>query len=370
MVVLALAGALAGSGSDGGGAAPASARSAPGAALEVARPVRLVIEANGDLLIHSPIYQRALALGGGRRYDFSPMLREIRPYVAGADLAICHVETPMAPGPPHGYPLFNTPPDLARAIRATGWDACDTASNHSLDGGQRGVDATGVALARAGVGHTGSFASAAAQRRPLIMTVKGVRVALLAYTEMTNGIPLPHPWSVNLASAPRILVDARRARRAGAQVVIVNVHWGLENQSAPTPFQRRLARSLTASPDITAVIGRHVHVVQPIEPINGRLVVFGEGNLLSNQTAACCPVASQDGLLALLDIVVDAGGARLRGVRYVPIRVRHPDFEVLPVGVALKRHLDDAASLRASYRRTVAVAGRRPGVEPVPAHLP
>ena len=103
------------------------------------------------------------------------MLREIRPYVRSADLAICHVETPMSPRPPEGYPVFNTPPQLARAIRQTGWQICDTASNHSVDQGQYGIDQTGLALDRAGVLHTGSFSSRAAQRRTLIVTVKGVQ---------------------------------------------------------------------------------------------------------------------------------------------------------------------------------------------------
>jgi poly-gamma-glutamate capsule biosynthesis protein CapA/YwtB (metallophosphatase superfamily) len=214
------------------------------------------------------------------------MLRAIRPRVSGAALALCHVETPMAPGPPHGYPVFNTPRGLARSIKATGWDACDTASNHTLDRGQVGVDSTIAALDKAGVRHTGSARSAKGARRIRILRVRGVRIAYLAYTEMTNGIPKPHPWSVNLARPRLILHDARRARRRGAQAVIVNLHWGTEYQSAPDAFQLALARRLTASKAITAVLGQHVHVVQPIRWMHHKPVVFGEGNLLSNQTAA------------------------------------------------------------------------------------
>ena len=188
--------------------------------------VQLVVEASGDLLIHSAVFDRALVLGGGRHYDFAPMFAQIKPYIEGADLALCHVETPMTPAPPTGYPTFNTPPDLATAIRQTGWRACSTAGTHSLDQGQTGVDDTIRALDRAGVAHTGTFSSAAAQQTPLIMTVKGVRVAFLAYTDITNGIPSPHPWSVNRANAAQILSDAHRARLDGAQAVIVNLHWG------------------------------------------------------------------------------------------------------------------------------------------------
>ncbi len=126
--------------------------------------VKLTVEVNGDLLIHSPVWEQALADGHGH-YDFSPMLREITRFIKRADLAICHVETPMTPRPPSGYPVFNTPTQLASAIRKAGWRICDTASNHSVDQGQYGIDQTGRALDRAGILHTGSFASSTAQNR-------------------------------------------------------------------------------------------------------------------------------------------------------------------------------------------------------------
>jgi poly-gamma-glutamate capsule biosynthesis protein CapA/YwtB (metallophosphatase superfamily) len=324
-------------------------------------PIRLTIEVNGDILVHAPVWQRALQDGHGS-YDFAPMLREIRPYVRSADLAICHVETPMSPRPPQGYPVFNTPTQLARAIRRTGWRICDTASNHSVDQGQYGIDQTGLALNRAGVLHTGSFSSAAAQNRTLIVTVKGVRVAFLAYTEMTNGIPLPHPWSVNIADVAAVRRAARVARRRGAQVVIVNFHWGTEFQSQPSAFQLTTAQALAADPDITAIVGQHVHVVQPIRRVDGKLVVFGEGQLLSNQSAACCPVQTEDGMLVFLHITVDRKGSKLVSIGYMPTWDRHPDYTVLPIGDALRRHEAPAAVLRASYDRTTSVVGRIPSL--------
>ena len=333
-------------------------------------PVKLTVEVNGDLLIHSPVWKTALQYGHGK-YDFSPMLREIAPYIKRADLAICHVETPMTPRPPTGYPVFNTPPALATAIKKAGWRVCDTASNHSVDDGQYGIDQTGLALDRAGVLHTGSFGSPTAQNRTLMVTVKGVRVAFLAYTEMTNGIPLPHSWSVNLAHLSAVRRAAHLARRRGAQVVIVNFHWGEEDVSQPSAFQLRTASALARDPDITAIVGQHVHVVQPIRRVHGKLVVFGEGQLLSNQTAACCPVQSEDGMLVFLHIVVNGKTSRVASITYMPTWNRHPDYTVLPIGDALRRHQAPAEVLRASYGRTTSVAGRTPRVvEPIPARLP
>ncbi|MEA2125067.1 MAG: hypothetical protein QOI80_1849 [Solirubrobacteraceae bacterium] len=321
------------------------------APASAAAATHLTIEVNGDLLIHEPIWERARALAGGHGYAFAPLLRRVRPWIRGADLAFCHVETPMAPGAPSGYPVFRTPPALARAIHRTGWDACSTASNHTVDQGQSGVDSTLRALNRYGVRHAGSAPSAARARHITILGAKGVKVALLAYTEMTNGIAPPHPWSVNLARADRIIRDAARARRAGAQAVIVNLHWGTEFQSAPSTFQRTLVRRLAHSDDITAIVGQHVHVVQPIRRHKGRWIVYGEGNLLSNQTSACCPAAAQDGMLVLLDLVV-GDRARVNRIRYVPTYVRHPDYTVLPAHGA-------------SRRRTVRVVGHGPHLRPL-----
>ena len=320
------------------------------------RAVTLTIGVSGDLLPHLPIVARARANAGGRSYDFRPMLRRIRGWVRANDLSFCHVETPLTPAAPAGYPVFNSPPALARAIRATGFAACSTASNHSVDQGQAGIDATRRSLTRAGVRHTGVFSRAAQRRRPLILRARGVRVALLAYTQMTNGIPLPHPWSVNLARARHIVADARRARRAGARVVIVTLHWGTEFVHTPDAFQTALARRLARAKAITAVVGQHAHVVQPIRRVGRLWVVYGEGNLLSNQSAACCPAATQDGMLVRLKVRVGRRHERVQRIRYTPIWVRHPDYAVL--------HAHHAQ--RAAYRRTVAVVGRGRRVRPAP----
>lgn len=361
----------------GGGSEPAPPLSAEQLrhAQLVADPVELTISVSGDLLVHSPVFARALELGGGSSYDFEPLLRELRPYVAGADLAFCHLETPLTEGTPAGYPMFAAPAELADAIAATGWDACDTASNHSLDGGQEGIEATGRALDKAGVAHTGSFDSAREQREVTTLEVEGVRIALLAYTTDTNGLPLPQRHSLNVAEEPDpILADARRAREQGADAIIVNIHWGSElvpeYVSDVAEAQRRFARRLAESPDITAVVGQGPHVVQPIRWIAGKPVVFAEGNLLSNQGADVgLATSSQDGLIALLEMVVDGEGARVEEVRYVPVWVRKPDYTVLPVGPALQQGEADPVTLEASYERTVDVAGRGEGVTPEPARL-
>ena len=336
-------------------------------------PVELTLSFSGDLLIHSPLWNQALALGGGSTYDFEPMLEPIRPYVEKADLAFCHIETPLGEGEPQTEPLFRAPAELADAVAAIGWDVCDTASNHTLDQHIEGIEETIAVLDNAGIPHTGSYATEAASEEPLILDAKGVKIGFVAYTDFTNDIPPEEPWSINFAEDPsevdEIIADAKAASKAGAEAVIVQMAWGPENGTEPDADQGEMAEQLMASKYVTAVVGNGPHVVQPIERVNDKFVVYSEGNLLSNQDANCCPPGAQDGLIAELKLVIDGAGAHVDAVRYVPVWVDHSDYSVLPVGEALRKGIGDPAALQESYDRTTSIAGAEPGVTPEPASL-
>jgi hypothetical protein len=330
------------------------------------------IVATGDLLIHAPVWQRAYRNGNGRP-DFRPMFAAIRPIVRGAALALCHVETPMGAGGETGYPLFNAPPELASAIAWTGWDACSTASNHSVDKSQYGIETTALALDNAGVRHTGTFRSRRDARRPLILRVRGLRIAFLSYTYGTNGVRIPQRWSVNLISRDKVVRDARRAHKQGADFVIANFHWGTEYSHQVTAHQRTLARYLLRHETVDLIVGQHAHVVQTIRRIAGRFVVYGEGNLISNQTSACCPAEAQDGLIAVIHVRAVGRKATVTGVDYVPTRVRHPDYVVVPAGLRYRqlvrqgqRSSPEAQAMLQSYRGTVAHVGTTRFVKPFP----
>jgi poly-gamma-glutamate capsule biosynthesis protein CapA/YwtB (metallophosphatase superfamily) len=98
------------------------------------------------------VQERARAYGArsGHPYDFRPMFAPIRRLVSAADLAVCHLETPLSPSGRHlsGYPRFNAPPQLAAAIHGAGYDACSVASNHAMDQGIAGVAGTLAVLDR------------------------------------------------------------------------------------------------------------------------------------------------------------------------------------------------------------------------------
>ncbi|MBA2947022.1 CapA family protein [Streptomyces himalayensis] len=242
--------------------------------------------ASGDVLPHASVIRRAHTDAGGTGHDFRPMLAAVRPVVAKADLAICHMETVYGADSHYsGYPMFKSPPEVAEGLAETGYDACSTASNHTLDDGIDGIRRTLDALDAAGVEHAGSARTAAEAKGPAWLRAGTANVAHLAYTYGTNGIPRPagKPWAVDLIDRGTIVADARAARRAGADVVVVSLHWGTEWQDAPDRRQLSLGRQLTASktggrPDVDLILGTHAHIPQAYEKVNGTWIVYGMGD--------------------------------------------------------------------------------------------
>lgn len=341
-------------------------------------PVRTAsVVMNGDLLWHNTVWEGAAADHAvtGKGYDgldFDPMFAELKPVVAGADLAICHAEVPFAaPGAPYqSYPVFAAPPQIARWTADMGWDLCVTSSNHSLDQGYDGLVRTLGLFDRAGVAHVGTYRSAADRRRPTIVTTAtGVRIGVVAGTYGLNGFAPPQgkAWSVSTWDARNLLRQAHAARRAGADVVLVAVHWGVEYDHLPTAEQVALARTLTASPDVDLVFGEHAHVVQPITKVNGKWVVYGMGNTVAQQDPGI--PATYEGITVRFTFSGRRGEPfAVRRAEYLPttwnylgsgpIRIRR----VVP---DLARGEGDQARLlqaRASIREAVTGLGRPPGL--------
>ena len=111
---------------------------------------------------------------------------------------------------------------------------------------------------------------------------------------------------------------------------------------------------------ITVVVGQGPHVVQPIERMNGKFVVFSEGNLVSNQAASTgLPTETQDGIIALLHFKAVGDDVTVRRVTYVPTWVHLGDYVVAPA-----KPNSGSSALRESYRRTVRVVGKGDGFGP------
>ncbi|MCK2237922.1 MULTISPECIES: CapA family protein [unclassified Crossiella] len=301
---------------------PTSAAQPTSSAAAAAPPPRaFTVAATGDVLIHPALTAQATTDGNGAR-DYTKLFEGVKTAISGADLAICHLEVPIAApgGPFKGYPDFNAPPEVVTALKTTGYDTCSTASNHTLDQGPDGVKRTLDALDAAGLKHTGSARTAPEAAKPVIYEANGVKVGHISHTFGFNGRKLPadKPWLSNQISAEAVLKAARATKAAGAEVVLASLHWGTEYRHDPTTEQKQLAAKLLDDPAIDLIIGHHAHVVQPIAKVAGKWVAYGLGNHIAKHEEP--RGVTEEGVLARFRFA-ESNGAWQVTADYVPTLV-------------------------------------------------
>jgi len=329
-----------------------------------AEPVRtFTLVATGDIISHGAVAERADAnVDDG--WDFSEMFRRVRPILAGADLALCHLESPLSMNDDDlsFQGTFRVPSSLADAIAGAGYDGCSLASNHALDSGPSTVESTLYHLRRVGLA-TAGMADRAEAAGPAWFDPGGIRVAHLSVTDLLNGRDLPTdpPWLVGHLDVDLVAADAAAAVDAGAEFVVVSVHWGEEYRTDPTARQLEATDRLLRAPDVDLVLGHHAHVVQPVILHDGKAAALGLGNFLTNQPGdddnpcRSCPLHTQDGMIAWFSVADVADGPQVVDAGYVPTWVdRTNTYEIVPIGIDNPDHVDPAV-LAASAARTAAV---------------
>lgn len=293
----------------------------------------------GDLVMHMPIINEALAQGGGSQYDFTYLFEQVRHYYEDADYAVACLETTFN-GPPYaGYPQFCAPDQLAADLKAVGFDLLSTVGNHSLDTYYEGLSRTLDVLDAAGLEHVGTYRTQQERDTVKVIDVGGIKLALLGYTYGTNGLPLgDHPYAVSVYTTDymtncqdvdyeMIARDLAAAKATDADAIAVYMHWGQEYSTTPSEQQEQLADFLFEN-GATLVLGGHVHVPQPMEVrtlSDGRTgyLCYCLGNFISNQhdpytnlTAAVNLELTKDG---------ETGDVTVSTCEYIPMYMLHAD---------------------------------------------
>lgn len=245
----------------------------------------------GDAMQHQGQLDAARS---GKDYDYTGCFDAIEPLISLADYAVVNLETPVSSPPYSGYPCFNAPPAFIDALADAGFDLFLTANNHTLDRGARGLRKTIEELDVRKLAHTGTYANDSARTKalPKVLDINGFKIGFLNYTYGTNGITPRDGVVVDYIDRPAIRADVEAARKTGAELICVCIHWGDEYKLLPNTSQRHLADFLEAI-GVDMIIGGHPHVIQPMElrpnkyyPEKNVLLVYSLGNFVSNMKTA------------------------------------------------------------------------------------
>ncbi len=224
---------------------------------------------------------RTLALLKNPDKAFGPYAARLR----AADFAMVNLETPVtdrgSEQPKEFH--FRAPTTSYAAIQAAGIDLVSIANNHTLDYGQIGLLDTLDSARTAGMPVVGAGRDTTEAYAPYLVTVKGVRLAVLGMSQVHD---LKEQWKptatrpgLAMAFDRKLAVAAVKKAREQADVVIVFMHWGTEGQACPNGEQKSFAR-LMAGNGADLVLGTHAHVLLADGFLGGTYVHYGLGNFL------------------------------------------------------------------------------------------
>lgn len=283
------------------------------------------VGATGDILLHDRVIASGLDKATGQ-YDYSNIFTYFSKYVQQVDYGVANMEGTLC-GTENGYkyagyPCFNAPDAIVGATKSAGFDMLLTANNHSYDTRSVGFMRTQQVIADRGLDYIGTVPTAETTNY-LIKDINGIRVGMTCYTyetgknskgiKMLNGIgmsaedaPLINSFDYNDLDAFYQKLDGEigQMKAAGAECIVLFIHWGDEYKTTPNSWQTKIAQAL-CNLGVDVIVGGHAHVVQPIEvltnkndPTRTTLCLYSLGNAVSNiRKSSTRPVETEDGML-------------------------------------------------------------------------
>ncbi|MEK7637996.1 MAG: CapA family protein [Patescibacteria group bacterium] len=274
-----------------------------------AQPVMLLFA--GDIML-----SRSVGDSMNAKRDWLWPFSRIASVTASADLAFANLETTVSTrGAKNGCGFcFRADPKAVVGLVNAGFDVLSVANNHIWDFGPQAFTDTLGYLAVNDISAVGGGRNAAEARLPVVRTVRGARIAYLAYTDLlpASAGALASHSGANIWDEQRMKEDVARARTM-ADVVVVSVHSGTEYELLHNAVQGRMYHAIIdAGADL--VVGTHPHVVQDVERYGGKWIAYSLGNFVFDQNFS---EETRKGLL----LVVTVTGGRIADVSQIPVDI-------------------------------------------------
>ena len=217
-------------------------------------------------------------------YNFNESYDGVKKLISGADFAVGNLETTLSSTWPYMHeeayvnnkPNCNAPSRYLDAVKHAGFDGVVMANNHNADAGLQGVRETIEQVDRYKLARTGLF-NGKKDSRYFVADVNGIKVGYLSYvSDITGYNGKDDNWSqstkdtyLNYYTKKKAEQDIQNIREAGAEYVIVYMHWGIKNASAIKPSQKDAAQEL-ADLGVDYIVGSHCHLLQKYTTITAQ----------------------------------------------------------------------------------------------------
>lgn len=200
-----------------------------------------------------------------------------------ADLTVANLESPAGIGGAKYCDkrvYFRADPDNLDALVYAGFDLVSLANNHALDYGPDVLKQTMAALDQRDIKYAGIVSSNKERNKPVIIDIKGVKVAFLSYCNACPSEfgPRSGTAGVSVGLGEWIRKQVAETRKQGVDFIIAMPHWGSEYFGVDKN-QRYTCRVMREA-GVDVIIGAHPHVLQQVEMVDHTLVAWSLGNFL------------------------------------------------------------------------------------------
>ena len=291
---------------------------------------KITICAAGDLNVTNAVVQSGLAVNG---YDFTDAFMDVAAEMASGDVSVLNLEGNVC-GQPYGDLSASAPRELLPALRKMGIDLVQMANSYTVNNGIFGLTQTLSELENAKLEPLGAYASDQdfnSSKGYTMCTVKGLKVAFVAFTKGMGGMGLPagNEKCVNLLyndydstykdidteGISRIL-DSVASEKPDLTVALL--HWGSENSDKITASQEKIV-NLMRKKGVDVILGSHSHLLQKIvfDQKEGTLVAYSLGDFLGNATHA----GTNYSIILKVEVTKngETGETKVTGYSYTPI---------------------------------------------------
>lgn len=306
------------------------------------------ISAVGDIILHDEQIWSAYN-EENKSYDFMNNFKYVKNFIEKSDIAYGTIEGTYAGEEIgySGYPNYNGPDSMIDALKDTGFDIINVATDHYLDKGVEGASKTGEKIDKE--------MTSIGNKKYIIKKVKGIEIGFTSYTYESkegelNGHKIPEDINLNTFSYNKLDKEleemkalVEEMKNEGAEFIVFGMHWGVEYKTEPSKYQVKIAEALNEY-GVDLILGSNPHVVQPIEEIEGEdgnktLVAYSLGNFISNQRLETMgDRRTADGIILNLTLDKSRKGVKIEKWDYTPTWVykiprenKKSDYYILPV---------------------------------------